>query len=370
MSEHGGNVWQAARERGAAVSALIDFSASLNPLGPPAAVWRVLAAPEALVRHYPEPLAPAVRAAVARWRGVPESAVLVTNGAAEALYLLARLAAGRRTRWAEPTFSEYRRAAAAAGSRPDPVVLRPLPSAPGGLLSPEDARGLAERLAAGLERGDLALLCNPNNPTGWLVDGAAVRSLAATLADRGCWLVVDESFIDFAPEPRRHSVGAQAAAAGGRLAVVGSLTKLFGMPGLRVGYAVAPPEVVRRLDAARDPWSVGGLAQAAAVATLAAPGFVARTRRWIARERPRVAAGLARLAGMAALPSAANFHCVRLTRGSGPSLRAFLGARGLLVRDGATFPGLGPAWLRAAVRSRPENDALLEALAEWDARSA
>lgn len=219
--------------------------------------------------------------------------------------------------------------------------------------------GLPLASAQRLEAGDLLILCNPHNPTGRLLSPAEVlRLVDGTEAT----VVVDEAFIDLTDPGEAASVlpwvGQRP-----NLVVLRSLTKFYAMPGLRVGYAVAQAEWVAALDRTRDPWSVGSLAQAAALAAFEDAAYAARTRSWIHQERPFLAEALASLPGYAVAPPAANFILVRCP---GPTwaLQERLGPRGILVRDCRSFAGLTDRHMRLAVRSRAENLRLLEALAE------
>ncbi len=359
---HGGDVLAAAARWGLDPSEILDFSANINPFGPPRGVTK--AARDALrsVARYPEPLARTLRAALALRHGVPEEAVLVGSGAAEVIHLLARLAAGRRVAVPVPGFAEYARAARAVGAVvvPTPVggAFATIPAAETGGAAP------AEPTPA-LEAGDLRFLCNPHNPTGRLLPpGDILRVADGTPAT----VVVDEAFIDLT-DPGEDASVLRHVMERPNLVAVRSLTKFFAMPGLRVGYAVARPDLVSRLDAVRDPWSVSAPAQAAALAALADQAYARRTREWVRRERSYLAGELAGLPGFAIEPPSANFILVRAPEPVW-SIQNRLGPRGILVRDCRSFDGLTERHMRVAVRSRAENRRLAEALSSSGTRSA
>lgn len=342
MSEaplHGGDLRAAAARWSLPAERFLDFSANINPLGPPPGALAAARVALAGAANYPEPFARTLRAALARIHRLPEEAVLVGNGAAEVLYLLLRLAAGRRVALPVPGFAEYGRAARAAGAEIIPVA----PDAP--------------RPPSGLRAGDWWVLCNPHNPTGHLLGPAEVIRMAESTP---ATLLVDEAFIDLTEAGEEGSV----IPTGHRLpnlVVVRSLTKFYALPGLRVGYAVAPPALVARLDAARDPWSVSAVAQAAALAALADEEYAARTRAWVAAERPFLAGALAVLPGFHISPPSANFVLVRASEPAA-IIQERLGPRGILIRDCGSFDGLTPCYMRLAVRTRAENLRLLDAL--------
>ncbi|MDR5867705.1 threonine-phosphate decarboxylase CobD [Halomonas koreensis] len=331
---------------------VIDFSANLNPLGPPA--WlpdRLAAAGEALSR-YPDPDDDHARRAIADHEGVAPERVLVTNGGAEAIYLAAALHAGGRALVVEPGFGEYARACRHYGLD---VVSLPL-------------RGEAFRLdleAAlhALDGVDVAFLCRPHNPTGTLIPRADVELLLARAHATGTTLVVDEAFIDFTEGDERLTPWLDGTP---HLLLLRSMTKLYDLPGLRLGYLLGAPDRVRRLAALQMPWSVNALALSLVAPLLADRDYLARTRAWLAAERAAVPAAVRDL-GFAVPPTQANFFLLR----GGPdaetseSLFAFLLHRGLLARHTHGFAGLDGAWLRLALRGAADNARLIEALAEW-----
>lgn len=336
---HGGDVYAAAARWGLRPEQFLDFSANINPLGPPPGALAAAQAALAGVAQYPEPFARALRATLARRHGLPEEAILVGNGAAEVLHLFLRQAAGRRVALPEPGFAEYARAARSAGATVLPV--------PHDQPEPPD----------GLERGDWWVLCNPHNPTGHLFTPEQIMEQARRSR---ATLLVDEAFIDLTEAGEGGSV-IRFTPAITNLVVVRSLTKFYALPGLRVGYAAAPPALVARLDATRDPWSVSGVAQAAALAALADEEYAGRTRSWLQAERGFLAAGLAALPGYEVLAPSANFVLVRAPEPA-HRLQERLGPQGILIRDCRSFAGLTPFHVRLAVRSRAENLRLLEAL--------
>jgi threonine-phosphate decarboxylase len=208
-----------------------------------------------------------------------------------------------------------------------------------------------------LAPGDFLILCNPHNPTGRLLTPAEVLAIVdATPAT----VLVDEAFINLTDPGEEGSVIPYIRTRP-NLVVIRSLTKFYAMPGLRVGYAVAPPGLVGRLDAVRDPWSVSDVAQAAALAALADWAYAQRIRDWVRAERPFLAEHLSRLPGYSVARPSANFI---LVRASEPAhiIQEKLGPQGILVRDCRSFAGLSEYDMRLAVRTRADNLRLLTAL--------
>ena len=350
--DHGGTVFAVARHLGVQPEELLDFSASINPLGPAPGVREAVGAAFDRLVHYPDSEAAELREALARHHGLVPEHICVANGSTELIYLMPRLVSGRRGLVIAPPFSEYARSLLREGWTVDYLDLSP----DGGFsLSPE---ALERRLADGY---DLLFLGNPGNPTGKLITRGEIAALFQLCRRHGAFLVIDEAFIDFSEEESAKSL---VAGTGGGV-VLRSLTKFYAIPGLRLGYAVGCREVIARLAALRAPWSVNTLAQAAGLASLADPAYAARTRGFIAAERERLAAGLTALPGLSVYPSAANYLLVRLGGGlTAGELAAGLLAARILIRDCASFRGLDERFFRVAVRSREENDRLVDAVAE------
>ncbi|HYF79485.1 MAG TPA: threonine-phosphate decarboxylase CobD [Symbiobacteriaceae bacterium] len=335
---HGGDVLAAAARWGLDPSAILDFSANINPLGAPPVALEAARAALASVTHYPEPHSRLLCMVLAERHGVPEGAILVGNGAAEVIHLLLRQAGGRRISFPVPGFAEYGRAARAVGG----IIV---------------AEGTPVPSGAGLQPGDFLILCNPHNPTGLLLTPDQVLAIADATA---ATVIVDEAFIDLTDAGEQGSVIPHVPQRA-NLVVIRSLTKFYALPGLRIGYAVGRPELVADLDRVRDPWSVSALAQAAALAALADHAYADRTREWVRAERTFLAGELARLPGYSIAPPSANFILLRAPEPAW-AIQERLGPQGILIRDCRSFQGLSEYHVRVAVRSRPENLRLLEAL--------
>jgi histidinol-phosphate aminotransferase len=315
---------------------LVDLAVNVRQGTPPEWLAALLRDSVAGLAAYPDPAR--ARRAVARSHGRPAEEVLLTAGAAEAFVLLARVLTPRRAVVVHPQFTEPESALRAAGHEVARVIL--------------DGDF---RLGPVPDDADLVMIGNPTNPTSVLHPAAEV----AALARPGRVLVVDEAFMDCVP-------GETASLAGSRLpglVVVRSLTKTWGLAGLRTGYVLAEPGLVARLAAAQPLWSVSSPALVAAEACVS-PRALAEAESWardLAVDRERLAKALTGF-GLEVIPGAtASFLCVRVP--DGLHVREALRERGYAVRRCDTFPGLGPDWLRVAVRDEATVTAFVSQLA-------
>ncbi|MFA5516677.1 MAG: threonine-phosphate decarboxylase CobD [Desulfuromonadales bacterium] len=346
--QHGGDIHRAARELGRPVEEILDFSASINPLGMPPEVRRAAIAALSLAEHYPEPDAASLTHALAAHLQLPPSHLLPGSGSTELLYLFPRVIRPRRVLLVTPAFGEYARALRLAGTRIDTFPL----------AAEEDFRLDPERLLACVQpEHDLVLLANPGNPTGVVVAAATIEKIAVALRDRAL-LAVDEAFIDFCPE---HSVISRVPAHA-NLYVFRSLTKFYAIPGLRAGYLAGPAAGMDRLAAAAGPWRLSTPALAAGIACLSAEDYRRRSLSLIPQLREQLRREL-RALDLPVYPAAANFLLIRAAcREQAAAWIAALRASGILVRGCANFPPLDGRYFRVAVRSAAENSRLVTAL--------
>jgi len=346
--QHGGNASALAQALGLPLGEILDFSASINPLGPPPEV--LAAARQSLdwVQHYPEVDAASLRAALAYHHGIPDDCLLPGSGSTELIYLLPRVLRPRRALLVAPAFSEYARSLLQTGCAVDQVIWRP-----GGAFT----LGLILDQLPG--QVDLLVLANPGNPSGALIPAAELCRLRDQLPDQ-VTLLVDEAFIDFAPE---QSLIVEAARRP-NLYVLRSMTKFYAIPGLRAGYLAGPAEGIARLAAMREPWTLAVPALAAAKSCLEADSFRDKTLLELPALRDRLAAGLRKL-GLEPLPSAANYLLVQIPAEfpNASVIAGRLAGQGILVRDCSNFFGLDQRYLRLAVRTDDEQQRLLLALA-------
>ena len=357
---HGGDVYAAARDLRRGVDHLLDFSASINPLGPSPAALRAIADAGPWLQHYPDPVCWDLRQALAKHWQRPAEEFLVGNGSTELIHLFPGALEVRHLLVVGPTFSEYAAAMRRAGGRVTMIMGDRAEAYRPPLERVVAAMSDSTEVAAGRRAIDAILLCNPNSPTGYACAAEAVMKVARLATRRGRWCIVDETFAEYCADS---SILSHALPA--RTIVLRSFTKFYGLPGLRLGYAVAHNTVIERIGAHQPPWSVNMLAQRAAAAALRDARHTSRSLRFMDRERTRLVKALTRLPGCTLFPSAANFILMELPDGwKAADMVAALRLQGILIRDCSQVPGLTARSVRIAVRTRAENDRLVRALGE------
>ncbi|MBI3602956.1 MAG: threonine-phosphate decarboxylase [Nitrospirae bacterium] len=357
--KHGGDIYAATRESGRRLDQLVDFSASINPLGPSPKAMRAIKVGLSHVLHYPDPDCVALRQVLAkRWHLSPDR-FAIGNGSSELIYLLPHALFLRHAVVVGPTFSEYERAVVAAGGRVTHVhATRRAQYQP----SVEHILGAVQR---GRRRIDALFLCNPNSPTGQVLEAASVLRIARRASAQGIWVIVDETFVEYCEEATVLSQVARLP----RLLVLRSLTKFYALPGLRIGYLAGAQDVIATLRAKQPPWSVNALAQEAACVALHDQWHVRQSLAFMRQERQRLVLALQALPGLTVFPSAANFLLIELPRSSraGHCVLA-LRRQGLLIRDCSSVAGLNERTIRVAVRTPAQNRRVVGTLQRWLAR--
>lgn len=354
---HGGRVYEAARRWGIAPEEVIDFSANINPSGPPpgalAAIEKCLA-PVSL-QSYPD--SHAFVSALAEKHGVRHDEIVIGPGSAALMFAAFRATLPATALMLEPGFDEYFRACAAVEAQVTRLKL-----AEEGDFAPDFAE-LTRIVEA--RQCDLLILNSPHNPTGRLYARADLMALLDVAEANEVAVLLDEAFIDYAPQS---SLVTLAPAKSG-LIVLRSLTKFYAIPGLRVGYAICSSEMATAIRRQFDAWPVSAIALEAGRAALNEEEYERESRRINARSREEFAAALRKI-GLSVFPSEANFLLIKLPRGSGAELARSLESSRILIRLCDSFGGLGDAYIRLAIRSSEDNLGLVSLIETWLERNA
>ena len=346
---HGGNVLHYSKKFGIPPGKIIDFSASVNPFGPPKKCLAAMSRAFRELNRYPDPDSLELTAKIAAVHGLKDDQVLIGNGSTEFIYLLPRALGVKKALVLSPSFSDYERASELSGAK---VVRLPL-------LEENNFSPDMKTLSRELKKCGLMFLCNPNNPTGTLLPKDELFGLLKEASKAGAVVCIDEAFIEYVPGA---SVLKEAVKLGA--VVLRNFTKFYGMPGIRIGYAVADRKLIAKMKEAREPWTVNNLAQAAALAALGDREYEKKTLAQNEAERDYLFHSLSETGWLLPFSSTANFLLVKILEPkiSSSSLTERLAEKGLLVRDCSTFPGLGQRFIRVAVLSRRENKKLVAAL--------
>jgi threonine-phosphate decarboxylase len=352
LPPHGGQLRLLAERFGIAESELLDFSANINPEGPPDVVRSTLRASldaPSMLTIYPDLEQIDLKQSIARYAGVSHQNIAVANGFVPLLETVLRTLEIRSCLLPVPAFVEYRKALARARIEVFPR-----------LLSAEESFSCdADAICAGPQ--DAILLANPQNPSGVVCSYETLTRVITRAAERNAYVLLDEAFVDYIPElsftPRINSFA--------NLIVFRSVTKFHGMPGLRVAYAVANRKTAQALNENLPPWPITTLASCAVSAALNDHAYAVRTRDLNENRRALLRSSIEAL-GIHIYPSAANFLLLRLPAAVDPAdfWQRMLVEHRIVMRSCFNYEALGAGHMRVAVRTEEENTRLVEALSQ------
>ncbi|MFD1851592.1 threonine-phosphate decarboxylase CobD [Oceanobacillus bengalensis] len=332
----------------------IDLSANINPLGPPDNLMKRWVDFYNEISDYPDPHALLLKKQIAKITDVDIGSILIGNGGSELITLLGRVFAGKNVLIIEPAFSEYEKVCRANDCR---IFYHQ--------LNESEWKWEENEMAEKLDDMDVVFLCNPNNPTGIHYPYSVIVKLIKECAQRNIFLIVDEAFYDFLEDyvPITPLVNKYE-----HLIILRSMTKMFAIPGLRLGYMLANQQIIEKLTTYQPHWSVNTLALLAGQVCLQDGAFVQNTTGYIRFERERLFSFF-RKEGFAFSPSQVNFYLLRDPLEKNQlSLFEFLLRKGIVPRHTYNFPGLEGKWLRFAIKSTEENNQLMEVLKDWKQR--
>lgn len=336
----------------------LDFSVNCNPLGVPKGVQKAIADCAASQDAYPDPLCRELSAAIAAHEGLLPENVLCGNGASDLIYRAVLALKPARALVLAPTFADYEAALHTVGCT---VNRYELYESSGWQLEDDFIDSITDDT-------NMVFLCSPNNPTGVPLERAIILSVLERCREIGAILVVDECFNGFLEEPESWSVHPVILRQkkDSPLLILKAFTKLYGMAGIRLGYALSSnTELLEKMRAAGPGWNVSGVAQKAGAAALKETAYLQTSLALIRTERAKLKAFLTK-AGCTKLSGDANyiFFYSRI-----PELDKKFRDRGILIRNCDNYPALGGGWYRIGVRAPEENERFIQALQQiLDAR--
>ncbi|MFK5927709.1 MAG: threonine-phosphate decarboxylase CobD, partial [Desulfuromusa sp.] len=343
VQKHGGNLRLTSEISGLLQEELLDFSASINPLGFPQWLRPLISTQVSALAHYPDPEAGELVTALAAYHQIEADQVIVGNGASELLYLLPQVLGHKHLLVPVPSYGDYVSMAKVAGIQVDTLPL----------LAKNNFQLDINQLSSKLTDDHLVIIGHPNNPTGKLCDTQALQELIHKHPRN--YFVIDESFIDFA-DPK-HSLRWQRSA---NLIIIQSMTKSWAIPGLRLGYVLADPKVVAAMRRLRPDWSVNTIAQAVGIRALQDSDFLKQTREFVRQLRFELFAQLKAIRGLHPFPGDANFLLIRIDHPTidATTLTHKLLKKGIVIRNCDNFQGLDKRYFRVAVRTSGEQQRL------------
>lgn len=342
---HGGNT-HIFKENG-----VIDFSASINPLGLPDRVSRIISGNIHKLTRYPQPESNGLKEAIAGFHNADAENILVGNGSIELIHLIPRALKARRCLIITPSFSEYEFAVRLSGAK---AVFAQAYEKDGFKLP-------LSRLKKLIPGVDMVFLCNPNNPSGALTPREDLSVLLKICNKHKVMLTLDEVFMDFVHNAGNFSL-ASCAHRQGQLIVLKSLTKFFALAGLRIGYLISSRAITRRIAEFQHPWNVNVLAQEVSREVIKDKQYIRKSSELISGERDYLFGHLCSIKGLKVFTPTSNFILCKLEGShikSAKRLQEALLKGRLLIRDCGNFRGLNEKFFRVAVRTRRENKALI-----------
>ena len=350
---HGGNPSGDLSRFGLRQRQVIDFSTSLNPLGPPPIIidkW-----PDLIegIKDYPSVEGEGISEYYRDKFGLADENIMAGNGSTEFIYLIPRSLGLRRVIIPFPSFHDYERSVLLSGAE---VTRLPF-------IKGDRSPGIdQERLVEHLKSSDALWIGRPNNPTSDLLPKDLINNLASKFPDK--WFIIDEAFIQFLEgwEEESFITGMMKP----NILVVHSLTKFYALAGLRLGGLIGNGDILSRIRILKEPWTVNGVADRAALLLKECEDYEENTRAFVSRERDRIFKRLKETEGVSAFPSSANFVLCRwtATKELDDLLRHLL-LNGMYVRDCRNFPGLEDNFFRIGLRSSHENDKLISAISSY-----
>lgn len=343
---HGGNIYDDEIEQIKKQTEILDFSANINPLGMPKSVKEAVLGALSKAEHYPDPLCRKLKAALSREHGVPEEYLICGNGGADLIYRLAYGLRPGRALLTAPTFAEYEEALKQTETE---LIYYCMDS---------DYQVKRDILELMNESVDVMFLCNPNNPTGLLVEKALLLRILEKAEKCGILLVLDECFLDFTGQEERSLISRTKDCA--RLFILKSFTKMYAMPGIRLGYGICKDRALLDLmEASGQCWGVSVLASEAGVAALGEKDYKKKAVELVRTERTFLAEELRKL-GFLVWDGQADYLFFRAPGMTDLYERLLL--CGILIRRCGNYRGLDKTCYRTAVKDHDSNVRLMEAL--------
>ena len=355
---HGGNIHDLARRLGCRPADIVDLSSNVNPLGPPPGLTDYLSRHMDVIGTLPEVDNQGIIQDYAGMLGVPPDGVLAGNGSTQFIYTIPGVLKVKKALIVGPTYSDYA----------DACRLHEVPFTFHLCREEQEFQPDIDRIEKNMAGADAVFICNPNNPTGALIPAQRLKRLC--LRNPNVRFIVDESYLPFVSGGETNSLVACGLQ---NVLVLLSISKIYRIPGLRIGFLVAAPATIAAFAECMWPWSVNSLGQAAVrFLTAAGPAlgaFVAETRSYLDQQRQELRQRLHPIPGLKLFPSTTSFMLIRLPEGL-PAATVFsqLAKERILIRNCSNFQGLSDRFIRISPKGPEANRRVTERLAELAAQ--
>jgi threonine-phosphate decarboxylase len=350
---HGGDIWGFSRKYNIPLEEVLEFSGPINFMGPPPKAVEAVKQNARLIKFYPDPNPVEFREAIAEYvgHGVDADNVLLGNGSIELIYMITEiLPQGFKAIIPIPSFSEYEKAALRVGG--EPIFIQ---------LPPDFSMDIEKIKQTVTDDTKIISICNPHSPSGRLYSKKEVMELVAFCNKKDIIFSIDENYIEFAEEGEDNTVAGMVKEYE-NLFVIRSITKFYGLAGLRFGYALAAGNLIDKLQTVRQPWSMNGLVRTATLAAFSDTEFIETTKKTINTNKAVLAKALGEIKGLHVFPSTTNFLLIKIENKKITStmLKELLAQEHILIRDCCTFMGMDDTYIRVTIRSAKDNQILVE----------
>lgn len=349
-AEHGADIYAASKETGMDENEIIDFSSNINPLGVPEEVMGAIVNSLKHINRYPDINSRELIKSISGYECVPESNIYVSNGAAEAIFRIAALLKPRKGLVTAPAFGEYEQALKSAGAH---VSYFNLYETNNFKITKEIIRKIDKET-------DVVFICNPNNPTGQITEKNLIEEILTACKKSGTIVVVDECFMDFVEDKNNYS-SVKLLESYDNLIIVKAFTKIFAIPGIRLGYCMSLNEhIIKNLKNSGPPWNVSTVAQAAGIAAVNEDAYVNKSVIYVKNQRHYLVNEMNKL-GIRTYDSFANYVFFSL---EGIDLKKAMLKKGILIRSCSNYVNLHDNYYRIAVKTERENRFFMKVLRE------
>jgi len=353
--KHGGNVWSKSKEYGIDIEEIIDFSSNINPAGFPPQTSKIIKENINLINKYPDPESSELKSRLSEILNIDSKNILAGNGSSELFYLSVRAVSPIKVLIPAPTFVEYEQAARSVSASCIFVNYE---------KKNQEFKIDLQKIIKKTANSNLLFFCNPNNPTGSLLDKEEILFLIKKCRENDCFIFIDEAFIDFVDDIKNKSVIKNIQKYSNAL-VFRSLTKFFAIPGIRLGYIVGNKNLINKIKVCQPDWPVNLFAQMVGKEVISDINYISQTRELIKREKEFLSKSLEKIKQLKLYKSYANFILIEIKDKSLTSgaLAEKLGRDyKILIRDCANFRNLGNNFFRIAIKNRHENILLINSL--------